>query len=96
MFVRLEFFINELFECRLSIDCERKQVDEENQLFQLQHLEPLKRHQRRDEDGDYDDRERNVRKPVRKEIPSSTRQPCKFEFEIFRRMKMTLNFIIQP
>ncbi|CAF1656107.1 unnamed protein product, partial [Adineta ricciae] len=72
LFVRLEFFINELFECRLSIDCERKQVDEENELFQLQHLEPLKRHQRRDED---DDRERDVKKPVRKEIPSSTRQP---------------------
>ncbi|CAF1675017.1 unnamed protein product, partial [Adineta ricciae] len=72
LFVRLEFFINELFECRLSIDCERKQVDEENELFQLQHFEPLKRHQRRDED---DDRERDVKKPVRKEAPSSTRQP---------------------
>ncbi|CAF3640629.1 unnamed protein product, partial [Rotaria sp. Silwood2] len=36
LILKLEFFINELFECCLSIDCERQQIDEKNDLFQLE------------------------------------------------------------
>jgi hypothetical protein len=37
--MKLEFFINELFECCLSIDCERGQIEQENDLFQLQNIQ---------------------------------------------------------
>ena len=37
--VKLEFFINELFECCLSVNCEQEQIDEENDLFQLQAMQ---------------------------------------------------------
>ncbi|CAF3908727.1 unnamed protein product [Adineta steineri] len=52
LIVKLEFFINELFECRLSIDCEREQLNEENDLFQLQHMNTFKTNDRRQTDNE--------------------------------------------
>lgn len=39
MIAKLEFFINELFECCLSIDCDRQQIEQDNQFFQLENLQ---------------------------------------------------------
>lgn len=33
--VNLEFLINELFQCSLTINCEEQQIEQENRLFQL-------------------------------------------------------------
>lgn len=33
--VNLEFFINEIFQCSLTINCEEQQIEQENRLFQL-------------------------------------------------------------
>ncbi|CAF4406222.1 unnamed protein product, partial [Adineta steineri] len=52
LIVKLEFFINELFECRLSIDCEREQLNVENDLFQLQHMNTFKTNDRRQTDNE--------------------------------------------
>lgn len=38
-FVKLEFLINELFECCLTIDYEQKQIEEKNQFFQLDNIQ---------------------------------------------------------
>ncbi|CAF1931645.1 unnamed protein product [Rotaria magnacalcarata] len=37
--VKLEFFINELCECCLTINCERKQINEQNEFFQLETIQ---------------------------------------------------------
>ena len=37
--VNLEFFINELFQCSLTINCEEQQIEQENRLFQLVNLQ---------------------------------------------------------
>jgi hypothetical protein len=49
LIVKLEFFINELFECCLPIDCERQQIEQDNELFQLQNLQILRRNDNNDE-----------------------------------------------
>ncbi|CAF0923583.1 unnamed protein product [Rotaria sordida] len=53
LIVKLEFFINELFECCLSIDCQQEQIVEENHLFQLQTIHSYQlnqKHQTNDEE----------------------------------------------
>lgn len=37
--VKLEFYINEIFECCLTIDCDRKTIEQENDFFVLQDLQ---------------------------------------------------------
>ncbi|UJR29256.1 hypothetical protein I4U23_010470 [Adineta vaga] len=84
LIVKLEFFINELFECRLSINCENQQIDEENDIFQLQHLESIKLNRRRrtddnddDDDDDDDNQQRQpneIKKSIEKNSVSKSRQ----------------------
>lgn len=37
--VKLEFHINEIFECCLTIDCDKKSIEQDNEFFILQDLQ---------------------------------------------------------